>query len=611
MGETRTSRVSAANADTPTRLNSWKEIAAYLDRDPRTVQLWERHEGLPIHRLTHNVRSSVYAFSAEIDTWMQAHSGHKTDSPHRESAPPPATVPVRRFRFKGFYLVAIPVLAGLLAESFWISDRGNRSPTPAPAALLAVLPFQNQTSSDDLLSDGLTDGVIRDLGRLGSLQVLSWSSVMQFKGQHVPLQQIAHELHATLVLEGSVAEVDGKTQVTVDLLDTAGNKHLWGATYRHTGSSPLVWQDEIASQIALAVTRRLSGATHHVVFNPATVDPKAQKAYLTGRFYWNQRNLPDLQKAISFFGQAIALDPKCVPAYTGLAESYDLMTDRGILSDAEAFQRAEAAATTALALDPSSAEAYNALAFATYRQDWNFARGEEYFQKALALNPDYAVAHQWYGEMLGDLGRFDQSIAELRKAKELDPLSPMARADLADGYIHAGRLAEADSEIKRILDLYPKFAPAHLYRITLYIQMEDLAAAENEARIYQQSTGDSAPLRMIKIRRLSASGHLDEARAALRRLLSSPRGTVFNAYQKAGLYFVTQQNALGYTALEEAYRERSWWLVNLLIDPSFQSVRSHARFIAMVRRVGLPLPAPASPLEGHVQTANWWPPFPH
>jgi TolB-like protein/Flp pilus assembly protein TadD len=585
MGTESRTRPNIPDASTSVRLSSWKEIANYLDRDPRTVQLWEKSEGLPVHRLNHQIRASVYAYTEEIDTWLRGRSnpgGKPTGKPETESGPEP-----KGQRSTGMYLLTALALAAMLAASFWIGSR-HKAAARSSAPVLAVLPFQNQTSTDDFLVDGLTDELIADLGRIGKIQVIAHHSSMQFKGLQLTLPQVAAELHATLALEGTVAQAGNQTQVTVELLDAVNNTHLWGATYTRQAGDMVALQDEIASRIAIDVTQKVTGSVPQVEFPARAVDPNARKAYLQGRFYWNQRDLPGMQKAISSFGQAISIDPKYVPAYSGLAESYDLMTDRGVLSDTEAFQRAKAAAQTALSLDPDSAEAYNALAFATYRQDWDFARAEQFFQKAIEMNPDYAVAHQWYGEFLGDLRRYDESIAELRKAKDLDPLSPMVGSDLADGYIHAGRLAEADAELKRVLDLYPDFLYAHLYRISLDIRQSDFSAAEAEAQVILRRTGDATPLQMVEIRRLVSQGNMVQARSEVRRLLSSRERTTFPAYNVAQLDFAIGQDEAGYAALEKAYRDHSWWLVTMLVDPGFSPVRNQPRFLDLARRVGLP-----------------------
>jgi tetratricopeptide (TPR) repeat protein len=265
------------------------------------------------------------------------------------------------------------------------------------------------------------------------------------------------------------------------------------------------------------------------------------------------------------------------------------MTDRGVISNDEAFRRARAAAATALSLDPGSAEAYNALAMAVYRQDWDFAGAEQYFQKAIQLDPNYAVAHQWYGEFLGDMRRFDASIAELKKARELDPLSPMVSCDLADGYIHAGRLVEADSELNRVLELYPDFYSAHQYRLALEIEEQKFDEAQSDASVLANRTGDDSVLKVVEIHRLVAEGDLAAARSLLARVLAAPRkGSGFSPYTLAGLYFVTGQTDAGYQNLEKAYRDHSWWLVTMLVDPGLETVRNQSRFLDVARRVGFP-----------------------
>jgi TolB-like protein/Tfp pilus assembly protein PilF len=582
-----------------TRLTGWKEIASYLGRDARTVQLWEKQEELPIHRHTHKSRASVYAYPAELDAWLQLRnpekgSGNEPQAPKAESdaesEPEPQTEKLPLFRSPGIFwlLAAAMLLVGILGAGFWM-DAGRKTSPKLPTAALAVLPFENLSSSQDFLVDGLTDGLIADLGRTGQIQVISRRSVMHLKGQHLPLPQIASELHASLVLEGTVARSGDQVRITAQLLDTANDRSLWNASYSRKTTDQLAFQDEIAATIAAAVIGELTGTEPVQTRNSPAVNPQARLAYLTGRYFWNQRDEPGLRKAIGYFQQAAAIDPHYAPAYAGLADSYNLMAVWGTLPAGEAFSRSKAAAKTALSIDPASAEAYNSLAFATYRQDWDFARADQYFQKAIELNPNCVSAHQWYGEFLGDMRRFDASINELLEAKELDPLSAMAGSDLADGYLHAGRYAEAEAELKRIQNLYPDFVPAHLYLSGVYSALSNFTAAEIEAQAYFQRTGDQAPLQMVRIQRQVATGSLDQARRVVSLLLNGKSGSSFSAYQKAQFYFASRQNDAGYAALEDAYRERSWWLVTMLVDPGFSAVRNEPRFRNLARRVGLPV----------------------
>ncbi len=581
-------KIRLITASSPnTRLNSWKEIAAYLGRDARTVQLWEKQEELPIHRHTHQARASVYAYSAELDAWLKMRTAEKAV---RGAPQTHGDEELRTARVSGMLwrLGAVVLLLGILGTGFWFVI--NRKTQPKlPTGALAVLPFENLSPSEDLLVDGLTDVLITDLGRAGQIQVISRRSAMQFKGQHLPLPQIAAKLHASLVLEGTVTRSGNDIRVTAQLLDAVQDRPIWAASYSRKTNDVIAFQDEIAATIASEVTQKLTGTVPPASPASKSVDPRARLAYLTGRHFWEQRDEPGLRKAVAYFQQAATIDPHYAPAYAGLADSYNLMAGWRVPPSGESFSRAKAAAQTALSLDPTSAEAYNSLAFATYRQDWDFNRADQYFRRAIELNPNYAVAHQWYGEFLGDMRRFDQSIAELLKARELDPLSAMVGCDLAEGYLHAGRIAEAEAELKRVLNLYQDFAPAHAYLVGVYSKQSNFAAAESEAQAYFRHTGEESPLQMVRIQREAATGSVDQARRDVSLLLSGKSRSSFSSYQKAQFFFASGQKEAGYAALEEAYRERSWWLVTMLVDPGFDSVRNEHRFHDLAKRVGLPV----------------------
>jgi len=594
------SRSLGTETRTTVKLNSWKEIAAYLDRDPRTVQMWEKNEDLPVHRLAHRARASVYAFTGEIDAWLLARSRAAAVAPEAgpeppaslESPPVATTTLAERLGAHPYLWAGVALgFAALLAVGLWgvkVHSAGQLAERGGQRGMIVVLPFENQNSPDDLVVDGLTDSLIDALGRSKGIQVISRRSVMPFKGSRLPLPQIAARLHAALALRGTTAKVGNEWRVTVELLDAMEDRHLWGATFTRRTDEMLSREDELASAIASAVTMRLTGAAPPAENGTAAANPLARQAYLTGRFYWNQRSQADLEQAVSYFEQAIAVDKQYAPAYVGLADSYDLMS-LGSMPAQEAFQRAKSAAQQALSVDPSAAEAYNALAMATYRQDWDFAAAERDFKKAIELDPNDSIAHQWYGEFLGDLRRFDQSIAELKKAKELDPLSPMVGCDLADGYLHAGRGAEAEAELHRIIDLYPDFVPAHSYLGSVLIEDGKFDEAMTEAQFYRQKTGDGSLVQSVEIHRMAAAGKVEEARAEVRRLLNGKSGAGFSSYQKAGLYSATSQTNAAYAALEDAYRERSWWLVTMLVDPGFDGIRDQPQFQDMARRVGLPV----------------------
>lgn len=577
------------------RLDSWKDIAGYFQRDIRTVQLWEKKEALPVHRHEHGGRSSVYAYAEELDAWLHTRDRGREADP--EGQPEADQISPSRPRAVVWWITTAILFAGT-AGFIWIRHEMHPQPRPPATSMLVVLPFTNLTqapspAATDFLADGLTDDLITDLGRSRQITVMGSRTTMRLRGRHDPVREIAEQLHAGLILDGSVAQQGETVRVTAQLLDATSDRQLWAGSYSRAQADVMMLQDEIAAEIAGDVIETLTGSRSRMQVALRPVNPQARIDTLTGHYLWEQRDEADMRRAIGYFHQAIALDSGYAPAWVGLADSYDLMAVWGKMPSAQAFPEARSSAEMALSLDPNSAEAYNSLAFEVYRYEWDFAGADEDFRKAIALNPDYSVAHQWYGEFLGDLRRFDESIAELRRAKDLDPLSAIVGSDLADGYFHAGRYAEAEAELRRILALYPKFAPAHSYLATVCAAEGHSDCAEKELQTYAELSGDSLSVKIFQLHREALAGQTNEAREALNSLLQTRAGRELLPYQKAQLYFDVEETDEGYAELETAFQQRSWWLVTLMVDPGFEKERSQPRFVALERRVGLPVDAPA------------------
>jgi TolB-like protein/Tfp pilus assembly protein PilF len=482
-------------------------------------------------------------------------------------------------------------LALLILAAWAFHLRGQASALPlGPNQTLAVLPFEDLSadSSSNLWIYGFTDDLITDLGTTEHLQVISRRSVMPFQSTHDTLSEIARKLHATLILEGTVTHQNGAARITARLLDAQHDHQIWASSYTRHTDDILSLQDEIAADITNAVTEKLTGSIPQVNPNAHPDDPQVRLAYLTGLYYLSRRDEPGLLKAIHSFHQSIAKDSHYAPAYVGLADCYNLLAVWGKLPSNKAFPQARAAAQTALSLDPSSAQAYTSLAFETYRYEWNFPQAETYFRKAIQLNPNYATAHQWYGEFLGDLRRFDQSIAELRKATDLDPLSAIAGGDLAVGYIHAGRDPEAIAELHRILTLYPDFVPAHNYLASAYQDAGDWTSAQKEAETYTRLGGNPTNLQTILIADDARNGKITQARSELHTFL---RHNHPGSFQQAQLYFAVHDPDDAFAALDKAYAEHSWWLVTLMVEPGFASAPEQPQLRKLMLRVGLPVPA--------------------
>jgi TolB-like protein/Tfp pilus assembly protein PilF len=571
-------------------LDSWKEIAAYLRKDIRTAQLWEKKEGLPVHRHTHAARATVYAYPAELDTWL----ADRQQKSARGSNPLPSDVPPpnRRRILLSTFLVCL-VVGGLLTAAAIYRHRAVEkasSPKRPNANTIAVLPFEDLSPQQrqDHLADGLTDDIIVALGQTGQLPVISRRSSSRFKATHEPLPQIADSLHANFIVEGTFVRAGRRVRITADLVDGSSDRHLWTQSYERNLADVLSMQDEVAASIASSVTEKMTGKAAGIQLGPGPVNPEARAAYLMGRFFWNKRDEPGLKKAIEYFNQAVAKDPQYAPAHSGLADCYTLLSVWGSLSSREAFPKAKAAALKALELDPASAEAYTSLAVVTARWDWNVNAAELYFQKAIQANPNYATAHQWYGEFLGDLGRVPRSIAESEKAVQLDPLSPMAGCDLSVTYIHAGMPEKAAKALQRVLTFAPDFQPAHLYLAGAYDGLRQFDKEEEEIRRYVELTGDNAAFLKFRIERNVAEGRTQQAKHEAEELLKHSREGLFGAYNAASVYFTIGDKEAGYRELERAYQQHSWLLVNLPVDKSFDAVRAEPRFRDLLRRVGLP-----------------------
>ena len=300
---------------------------------------------------------------------------------------------------------------------------------------LAVLPLQNLSgdASQDYFADGMTDELITQLGQFRALRVISRTSVMTYKNAHKTLADIARELHVQAVVEGSVLRAGDQVRITAQLIRVPADEHLWAHSYEGSLRDTLALQAKVSQAIAEQILTTLDPQEQAALAKTRTVDPDAYEAYLKGRYFWNKRDAAGLETAIEYFQRAIAADPACAEAYSGLADAYALAGHwaYGILAPQEAFPRAKAAATRALLLNPTLSEAHTSLAFVLDQYMWDWEGAEREFRRAIELNAGYATAHHWYAYHLLMMARAGEGIAELRKAENLDPLSLVIVTDVA------------------------------------------------------------------------------------------------------------------------------------------------------------------------------------
>jgi len=589
------------------RLDSWKEIAAFLGRAERTVKRWETERGLPVHRVPGEGRSAVFAYANELSEWLE---GHETESEVAPTSPAVAeaaasasqpeteratALPIRRQRWAQILLAALAVTAVVVLMAW-----PRRKPKLVDAAnsgqirSLAVLPLQNLSNdaSQEYFADGMTDELITDLAKLRQLKVVSMTSVMQYKGTRRPLPQIGQELGVDAVVEGSVLRSGDRVRITAQLIRAATDRHIWAETYDGDLKDVLALQARVAEAITNEVKLNLSAdeseRLHGASAARRDVNPEAYDLYLRGRYAWKERTEPSFQTAIGYFNQAIEKDPNFAPAYAGLADCHTLLVLYNHPGD---IAPAYAAAQKALQLDDTLAEAHTSLAAVKIIKDDDWDGAEREFQRAIELNPNYAQSHHWYGNLLLDpQGRHEEALAELHRAQELDPLSPAISADIGYSYYLAGHNDLAEEALLKVLAANPDFQPAHLYLQTLYLQTKRYDLWIRQAEEVNRFMGDPSGGR-TDAQLYERGGY----RAVLEHYLAAvppaaPAGDTHLTCRTGdpGADVALGRNAAALEVLEDCYRRGGTiYVLYLKVDPQWANLRRDPRAQELLRRIRL------------------------
>jgi len=410
---------------------------------------------------------------------------------------------------------------------------------------------------------------------------------MGYKRARKPLPQIARELDVDAVVEGTVLRSGDQVRITAQLIEAATDKHLWSQSYEGQLRDTLALQNQVARAIADQIRINLNSQEQAALKSMRVVNPQAYESYLKGRYFWNKRTADGLKVALAYFNQAIDEDPRYAQSYSGLADTYALLGDwqYAVMTSKEALPKAKAAAIKALELDNSLGEAHNSLAFCLDGFDWDFPSAGKEFQRALELNPGYATAHHWYAWHLSLLGRYDEAIAEMRKAENLDPLSLIINADLAELLILAHSYDESILQSRKTIEMDRNFALAHNQLGQAYLQkhMNDEAVAELQEAV-QLSAGSPTCLANLA-RAYAASGRRSEAAKLLSDLKKHSSPGYSHASEIAVVYAALGDKNQAMTWLEKGYEER--FNPGVLLRPGFDPLRSEPRFQELLRRIGL------------------------
>jgi TolB-like protein/DNA-binding winged helix-turn-helix (wHTH) protein/Flp pilus assembly protein TadD len=454
---------------------------------------------------------------------------------------------------------------------------------------LAVLPLESLSSdaSQDYFADGMTDELISDLGQISALRVISRTSVMGYKHARKPLPQIARELNVDAVVEGTVLRSGDRVRITAQLIEGSTDKHLWSQSYEGELRETLALQSKVARAIADQIRINLNPREQAALKNARVVNPQAYESYLKGRYFWNKRTADGLKVALAYFNQAIEQDPKYAQSYSGLADTYALLGDwqYAVMTPKEAFPKAKAAASKALEFDSTLGEAHNSLAFCLDAFEWDFDSAGKEFQRAIELNPGYATAHHWYAWHLGLLGRYDEAIAEMRKAENLDPLSLIINADLAELLLIAHLYDDSIQQSRKTIEMDPNFALAHNQLGLAYLEkrMHDEAIAELQKAV--RLSGDSPTCVANLASAYVVSGKGDEAAKLLSDLKTRSKPSYSYSPEIAVIYAALGDKNQAMNWIEIGYEER--FNPSVLLRPGFDPLRSDPRFQELVRRIGL------------------------
>jgi TolB-like protein/Tfp pilus assembly protein PilF len=598
------SRPQAGDRRASERLDSWKEIAAYLKREIRTVQRWEKSLSLPIRRLAD--QQGVFAYKSELDIWWRERETKIREEeaeldPRALPAPTPPeavtsnqnpeepSIPGQRHSKPSAYLLVSVALALLLVgiglREFWPPIQFW---PPKGRVMLAVVPFKNLSGDPEAqrIAEGLTEETISGLSRLRP-RLLGVVELPPASGALGPYES-GKRLKTDYLLEGTVRRAGDKLGITASLILVKDQTRIWGDSYERDLQNP---QDIIAVEIEVAdaLAKRALNQLPHDAEPASAINHDAFEAYLEGRFFWNKRTTESLTKAVSYFQKAIQYDSAYAPAYAGLADCYSLLGSAPFtaLAPKEAFLKSEEAARKALELDSSLAEAHVSLGYSelVYHRDFPAAKKE--FQEAIRLRPAYPTAHQYYGYYLTSIGRLDEAIKERQVARELDPLSPLMNSALGEAFYQAREFDRTIEQNQKSLELDPSYAISLVNLGRAFEQQGKYELAlDTFGKILAAAADDPAVLALVG-HAYAASGRRTDAHKILSKLEQVQTRRYVPALYFAMIYTGLDDKDKSFAWLDKAYEEHCEYLVYLPTEPMADPLRGDPRFSRLISRLGL------------------------
>jgi DNA-binding winged helix-turn-helix (wHTH) protein/tetratricopeptide (TPR) repeat protein len=452
---------------------------------------------------------------------------------------------------------------------------------------IAVLPFRpiSTEGRDEYLELGIADALITRLSNVSQIVVRPTSSVRKYIGVEEESALAGRELRVGHVLDGSIQRAGDRIRVTAQLVSVEGGRSLWAGKFDERFTDIFTVEDAISEQVANALVLKLTGEEKRLIARHDTEDAEAHRLYLKGRYYWNKRTRDGYEKGIEHFTQAIEIDRTHALAFSGLADCYSMLGRFGLIQPAEVMPKAVSSACTALDLDDTLAESHASLALAAHIYSGNWADAERHYKRAIELNAHFATAHHWYGIFLAEIGRAEESIAEINIAQNLDPVSLIIGADAGMILYLSRDYDQAVEQCRATLNMDPNYFRARMW----------LGCAYEQKGLYQEALGeyqtartlDDSPYVLEWLARAHAlSGNPIEANRVIDELAALSARVYVDSYYLASVYVALGKKHEAIASLQMACQERSCWLSRLRVDPLFDSLRHTPGFEDVLMSVG-------------------------
>ena len=474
------------------------------------------------------------------------------------------------------------------AQSTMAAETPPAATVPGRFATVAVLPFKTLGVglANEYLQLGLADMLITRLSNIRQLVVRPTSSVLRYVDGARDVSRTGRELGVDCLLDGQVQQAHGRIRVTVQLLSTQDGATLWAEKFDEQFTEIFAVQDAITERVMQALTLKLSALEQERLTRCCTHDPAAYQAYLKGRYCWNKRTENELQKAAEHFEHALEIDANFALAWVGLADVYALYSTYGLRAPREAYPQAEAAARQALALDAQLAEAHATLGLVCFEYHWDWASAEQAFTRALALKPNYAMAHHWYAGLLVAQGRFAEGMQAIQQAQALDPLSLIIHAK-AGWYCYFARKYElALQEVTKALEMDHHFGVGYLLLVLIYERMGWPDAALEAARTALALMNEASLSLWVLLHVLNSANQRAEAQVLLERLERLAETQYVSAYERALIWIGQGDHDAAFAWFEQAFEQRDPWPVWLKVEPKLDPLRADPRFDGLLARLG-------------------------